>query len=153
VPAEVALRLDISFIDAAPGSTEKKVCDMSGIEALPLGDLGGGFVFLGAANECGSDRSEFPENLLLQNGAHVRRGGKVGLATRVAAFAAHVDEIGEWLSSGGSFVEIGPLSAERIRRDYTLGLELIVTNWTTKLYLTQRCHGDSSYPLSEPSWK
>jgi hypothetical protein len=58
-----------------------------------------------------------------------------------------VDEIGEWLSSGGSLVEISPLSTERIRRNYTLRLELVVTNWTTKLYLTQRCHGDSSYPL------
>jgi len=55
-----------------------------------------------------------------------------------------MDEIGEWLRSGGSFVEISPFAAECIRRDYTLGFELVVTNWTTKLNLTQRCHGSSS---------
>jgi hypothetical protein len=60
-----------------------------------------------------------------------------------------VDEIGEWLGSGGSFMEIGPLSTKRIRRNYTLGFELIVTNGTTKLDLTQRCHGYSSYQRSE----
>jgi hypothetical protein len=61
-----------------------------------------------------------------------------------------VDEIGEWLRSGGAFVEIGPFATERIRRDYTLGLELVVTHGATKLDLPQRCHGYSSYQRSEP---
>jgi hypothetical protein len=60
-----------------------------------------------------------------------------------------MDEIREWLRPGGPFVEISPFAAERIRRDYTLGFELVVTNGTTKLDLTQRCHGSSSQ-RSEP---
>jgi hypothetical protein len=81
VAAEKALGFDISFIDTAPGSTEKEIRDMSGIEALPAGDLGGGFVFLGSANKCGPERSKLLKNMLLQNRTYVGRGRKVGLST------------------------------------------------------------------------
>ena len=61
-----------------------------------------------------------------------------------------MDEIGEWLSPGGSLMKISALPAEGIRRDYALGLELIVTHGTTELDLTQRCHNYSSYPIPAP---
>jgi hypothetical protein len=51
-----------------------------------------------------------------------------------------VDEIGERLSAGGSLMKISPFTAERIRGNHTLGLELVVAHGTTKLNLTQRCH-------------
>jgi hypothetical protein len=44
--AEISLCLDISFIDAAPGSPEKQVCDVPGIQSLPLGDFGSCLVLL-----------------------------------------------------------------------------------------------------------
>jgi hypothetical protein len=124
---------------------------VTGIEALPLSNFGSSFVFLRAADQRGSNRSELFQNLLFEHGTYVRRSREVGLTSRETALAAHVDEIGEWLSSGGSFVEVSPLATERIRRDHTLGLELVVAHGTTKLYLTQRCHGHSSYPLSNCS--
>jgi hypothetical protein len=64
-----------------------------------------------------------------------------------------MDEISEWLSAGSSLMEIGALSTEGIGRDDTLGFELVVTHGTTELDLTQRCHGYSSCPLSEPHKK
>src|SRR6266516_5104433 len=151
MPAEVALRLDISFVDTAPGCTKEQVGNVSRFEALPLSDFGSGFVFLRAADQCRSNRSELLQNLLFEHGTNVRRSREVSLASREPALAAHVDEIGEWLGSGGSLVEVRPLPTERIRRDHTLGLELVVAHGTTKLYLTQRCHGHSSYPLSDCS--
>jgi hypothetical protein len=60
-----------------------------------------------------------------------------------------VDEIGKWLRSGSPFVKIGPFAPERIRGNYALGLELVVTYGTTKLDLTQRCHGYSSFKRFE----
>jgi hypothetical protein len=63
-----------------------------------------------------------------------------------------VDEISQWLSPGSSFVKVGSLAPERIGRDDALGLELVVTDGTTKVYLTQRCHGYSSLS-PEPSRK
>jgi hypothetical protein len=51
-----------------------------------------------------------------------------------------MDEIGERLSARGPFMKICPLAAEGIRRNHTLGLELVVAHRTPKLYLTQRCH-------------
>jgi hypothetical protein len=54
-----------------------------------------------------------------------------------------MDEIGERLCARGSLMEIGSLSAESVRRNHTLGLELFITHGTKKLYLTQRCHGSS----------
>jgi hypothetical protein len=60
-----------------------------------------------------------------------------------------VDEISKRLSAGSSLMKIGPFTAERIRRNYTLRLELVVTYGTTKLYLTQRCHGLLLLSLSE----
>src|ERR1700686_1959355 len=124
--AEVALRFHIPLVDTAPRRTEKKIRNMTRVQSLPLGNLGGGFVLLGATNERWSKRSELLENMLFQHRAHIRHRRKVGLSTGVAAFATHVDEIGEWLGSGGSFVEISPFAAERIRRNYTLGFELVV---------------------------
>jgi hypothetical protein len=55
-----------------------------------------------------------------------------------------MDEIGERLSSSSSLMEISPFASECICRNYTLRLELVVAHGTTKLYLTQRCHGCSS---------
>jgi hypothetical protein len=40
-------------------------------------------------------------------------------------------------------MEIGPFPSECVCGNHTLGLELVVTHGTTKLYLTQRCHGRS----------
>jgi hypothetical protein len=51
-----------------------------------------------------------------------------------------VDQIREGLGPGSTLVKIRALSHERIRRNYALGFELIVTYGTTKLDLTQRCH-------------
>jgi hypothetical protein len=50
-------------------------------------------------------------------------------------------------------VKIRALPTERIRRDYALGFELIVTHGTTELDLTQRCHNHSSYPIPGPLWE
>jgi hypothetical protein len=140
VPTEVAFRLCVSLIDTAPCGAKKKVRDMARVQALPLCNLGSGFVFLRPTNQCWSKRGKLFEDVLFQHGADISRGCKVALSTRVAALAAHVDQIGEWLSSGSSFVEICPLSTERVRRNYSLRFELVVTHGTTKLYLTQRCH-------------
>jgi hypothetical protein len=54
-----------------------------------------------------------------------------------------MNEISEGLSACGSLVKISALSPERVGRNYALGLELVVAHGTTKLYLTQRCHGCS----------
>jgi hypothetical protein len=136
LPTEVALCLRVSFIDAAPCGTEKKIRDVARVQPLPLCDFGGGFVFLGPTNQCRSKRGKLFEYVLFQHGADIRRGREVALSTRVAASAAHVDQIGEWLSSGGSFVEVCPLSTKRIRRNYSLRFELVVTHGTTKRDLT-----------------
>src|SRR6266481_9007732 len=88
--------------------------------------------------------------MLLQHRSNIGCRRKVSLSTRVAAFTSDMDEIREWLRPSGPFVEVSPFAAERIRRDYTLGFELVVTNGTTKLDLTQRCHGSSSSQRSEP---
>jgi hypothetical protein len=47
-----------------------------------------------------------------------------------------MDEIGERLGTGCSLVKIGSLSAESVRRNHTLGLELFVAHGTKQLYLT-----------------
>src|SRR5688572_29597063 len=44
-PAEVSLRFDIIFIDAAPGSTEQKIRNLTRLDSLPLGHLRRGFIF------------------------------------------------------------------------------------------------------------
>jgi hypothetical protein len=46
MPAEVSLGLYISFIDTAPGGTQKEVGNVAGFHALPLCDFGSGFVLL-----------------------------------------------------------------------------------------------------------
>ena len=117
---------------------------MAGIESLPLSNLGSCFVFLRAAYESWTDWSELLENLLFQHRAYIGGSREVGLSTGKATFAAHMDEIGEGLSSSSSLVEISPFASECICRNYTLRLELVVAHGTTKLYLTQRCHGCSS---------
>jgi hypothetical protein len=138
--AEVAFRFDISLIDATPGCAKQEIRDVSGIQLLPLGDFSGRFILFRAADQGWAVSGKLPEHLLFQNRTYIGGTGKIRLATGEAALAAHVDEIREWLSSSCPFVKIRPLSAECIRRDYTLGLELVVTHGTTKLDLTQRCH-------------
>jgi hypothetical protein len=97
-------------------------------------------------------RRKLLENLLLEDRTHVGWRRKISFAPGVAALTTHVDEIGEWLSPGGSFVKISPLAPECVRRNHALGLEFVVADGTTKVYLTQRCHGYSSLS-PEPSQK
>src|SRR5207248_6024355 len=130
--AEIALCLDITFVDAAPGCAQQKIGDVSGIRTLPLSNFRGCFVLLRAANQRRPQRSKLLENLLLQNRTYICSGGEVGLATGIATLAAHVDEIGERLRPRGPLMEISTLPAESIRRDYALRLELIVTHGTTE---------------------
>src|SRR6185436_2359360 len=129
---------------------EQEISDVSRIGALPLSHLSGCFVFLRAANKRWTQRRQLLEDLLLENRADVGTGSKVRLSARVAALTAHVNQIGERLSSRCSLVKVSALPAEGIRRDYALRLELVVTHGTTKLYRTQRCHGYSSYPFPAP---
>jgi hypothetical protein len=79
--------------------------------------------------------------MLFEDRADLRGCREIRFSRGVATLAAHVDEIGKRLSAGSALMEIGPFAAECIRRNHTLGLELVVTHGTTKLYLTQRCHG------------
>jgi hypothetical protein len=146
---EVPLCFRISLIDAAPGGPKEEIGNVARIEPLPLSDLGGGLILFRATNQGRSKRSELRQNVLFQPRAHIRRRRKICLSTGVAALAAHVDEIGKRLRSGSPFVKIGPFAPERIRGNYALGLELVVTDGTTKLDLTQRCHGYSSFQRFE----
>jgi hypothetical protein len=49
--AKVSLRFHISLIDTAPGGAKKKVRNVTRVQSLPLSDLGGGFILLGATNQ------------------------------------------------------------------------------------------------------
>jgi hypothetical protein len=148
MPAEVPLRFDIAFIDTAPGCPQKEVGHVARICSLPLRNLSGSLVLFGAANKRWTEWRQLLEDVLFQNRTDIGPGGEVGLSSGVAAFAAHVDEIGERLSPGSTLVKISALPAESIRRDYALRLELIVTHGATELDLTQRCHNCTSGYLS-----
>jgi hypothetical protein len=89
-------------------------------------------------------RRKLLQNLLLENRTYVGWCRKISLSPGVAALTTHVDEISQRLGPSGSFVKIGALAPECVGRDHALGLELVVTDGTTKVYLTQRCHGYSS---------
>jgi hypothetical protein len=141
VTPEVPFRFDVSLIDTAPGSAKKQIRDVPGIQPLPLGDLGRRFVLLRAADQGGTNWSQLFENLLFEDWTHIHSGREISFSTGESALAAHMDEIGEGLSSSGSLMKISPFPAECIRRDHALRLELVVTHGTTKVDLTQRCHG------------
>src|SRR5437588_901089 len=125
---------------------------MARVRGLPLSNLGSGFIFLRSAHQRRSERRQLLEDLLFQNRAYIGACCEVGFSPGVAALAAHVDEIGKRLGTRSSLVKVSALPAEGIRRDYALGLELIVTHGTTELDLTQRCHGTPPV-LSSAPWK
>jgi hypothetical protein len=49
--AIVSLCFHISLIDTAPAGTKKKIRNVTRFHSLPLSNLGGGFILLGAANK------------------------------------------------------------------------------------------------------
>src|ERR1700676_3406781 len=87
--------------------------------------------------------------MLFEDRADLRGCREIRFSPGVATLAAHVDEIGKRLSAGSALMKIGPFAAECIRRNHTLGLELVVAHGTTKVYLTQRCHWLLLLSLSE----
>src|SRR5215210_5913363 len=141
MPPEVPFRFDVSLVDTAPGGTKKQIRDVPGIQPLPLSHLGCRLVLLRAADQGWTDRSKLLEHVLFEHRTYISRGCEIGLPTGESALTAHMHEIGEGLSSSGSLVKISPFPAECIRRDHALRLELVVTHGTTKVDLTQRCHG------------
>ena len=83
----------------------------------------------------------FPEH-----GCHICLVREIPLGTRVPTTAAHVDEVGQGLSSSSALVEIRSLAAERIRRDHLLRLEARVTDRTAQLDLLKRRHANPPAP-------
>ena len=66
---------------------------------------------------------EFVPHMLTKHRRHLGFIAEVALRSRVATPAARVNEIGQWLRPRCSFVEIGSLSTERVRRNDSLRAE------------------------------
>jgi hypothetical protein len=94
---------------------------VSRLHRLPLGDLGGSLILLGAGERTGRNgRGELVPDVLLQHWAHIRFLAEVTLGARIPATAAHVHEEREGLSSRRPFVEVGALAPEGVGRHYRL---------------------------------
>ena len=90
---------------------------MSRIGSLPLSNLGCGFVFLSSRKRTPAEAEPALENVLFfRNRAHISAAASaVGLLLqRVAALAAHMDQICKRLGAGSPLMKISALPAESI---------------------------------------
>ncbi len=84
---------------------------------------------LGAANQQ-SDGLRHPATLFLDQRAYFSDAREVALSSRVAAFTAHMYEIGERLGAGSTLMKVRPFSTKGICRNHRLGLKAVTTYWT-----------------------
>jgi len=111
--AEVALRLAVAFVHAAPRGAQQEVGDVTHVESLPIGDLRGRLVLLGARNRTARHlRCQLIPHMLAQHRRDVRLVGEVALRARIAAAVAHVNEERQRLCAGGALVEVRALPAK-----------------------------------------